>query len=304
MQNLGLPEEDKPVTHTDDRNGFRVVTAARGSAWLKDAYQIFMLSKVVWFGIGTFLLVISLIPILSTFAMMLMPMLVGGLMIGCSQISATTPMKFDYLFSGLSNNARPLLLLSLINVLSLILATLLTVHISKVLGFDLSLLVPKLTEGDQNQQIIAWLQQIEPMIFIQTFLVGLFVFLLLMIPVFMAFWFAPALVSLQNKSAIFSLKQSFNASLKNKRPFMIYGGVAVIYLFLFFLLLTLVMAIARPLVLPLMLVGYVSGFSITLISIHTSFIEIFPDHSNDEESSNVSADSLSNNKKDSGSMLA
>jgi len=304
LQNLGLPKENKPSTPQHHNGEFRVVAASSGSAWLKDAYRIFKLSKGVWFGIGAFLLVASLVPILSTFVVILMPVLVGGLMIGCSQINATNPMKFDYLFSGLRKSTRPLLMLSLVNVLTLILVTTLTSNISMALGFDLSTLVPEHMEGNQNQQVIAWLQNLDPVIFIQTFLVGLSVFLILMLPVFMAFWFAPALICLKNKSVALSLKQSFSASLKNKVPFMVYSGVAVAYLFLFFFLLTLVAAIAQPLTIPLVLVGYVGGFSISLISIYTSFVEIFPDHSSDDRLETHGNDTSSNDGKDDSSMLA
>ena len=303
MQNIPAPNEDESHVPAQNGNEFRIVNPSRGSAWLKDAYQIFKLSKGTWFGIGAFLMVASLVPILSMFIVVLMPLLVGGLMIGCSQISASTPIKFDFLFSGLRKHSRQLIFLSLVNITSILVAMALTSNISTALGFDLSLLIPEGMENAKSQELIAWLQKIDPVIFVQTFLVGMLIFLLLMLPVFMAFWFAPALVCLNNRPAFYSLKQSFRASVKNKMAFLVYGGVAITYLFLFFFLLTLIAAVAQPLTLPLMLTGYVVGFSISLISIHTSFKDIFPDHTNEQKIKN-SDGSLSDREKENDSMLA
>jgi uncharacterized membrane protein len=60
---------------------------------------------------------------------------------------------------------------------------------------------------------------------ILTLLLAALVGLALMVPVFMAIWFAPALVVFDGKDAIEAMKQSFAGCLKNIVPFLIYGLV-------------------------------------------------------------------------------
>jgi uncharacterized membrane protein len=52
------------------------------------------------------------------------------------------------------------------------------------------------------------------------------------LPIFMAFWFAPALVAISNMSPIDALAASFKGCLKNILPFLLYG---IVFLVLFIL---------------------------------------------------------------------
>ena len=58
-------------------------------------------------------------------------------------------------------------------------------------------------------------------------LLAFLVFLALIVPLVMAIWFAPALVVLNDMSAIDAMKLSFKACLANIVPFLIYGLVLV-----------------------------------------------------------------------------
>ena len=55
--------------------------------------------------------------------------------------------------------------------------------------------------------------------------------LLLLFPLFMAIWFAPALVFFNNMSPVDALKASFNACLKNAVPFLVYGLIVMVLMF-------------------------------------------------------------------------
>ena len=220
-------------------------------------------------------------------------------MIGCNKTSSDSPMKFEYLFSGFKQGFQPLLVLSLINLIVLILVILLTLEISTWFGLDLSLLVPQNMESGETEKLIAWMQSIDPVLYIETFFRVMFIFLTLMTPVIMVFWFAPALVCLRQVAAIDALKMSFAGCLNNKMAFSLYILVAIGYMLIFFVALTLIASFAAPLMLPVSIVGYIAGFSISLISIYTSYLDVFPDHdinNSDNDSVNESADD--------GNMLA
>ena len=55
--------------------------------------------------------------------------------------------------------------------------------------------------------------------------------LALSVPLFMAMWFAPALVYFNNMAPVDALKASFNACLKNLLVFLVFGVVAMILSF-------------------------------------------------------------------------
>ncbi len=62
-------------------------------------------------------------------------------------------------------------------------------------------------------------------------LVAKLVSLLLLFPLIMTIWFAPALVFFNNMSPVNALKASFNACLKNTLPFLVYGLIVMVLMF-------------------------------------------------------------------------
>jgi uncharacterized membrane protein len=80
------------------------------------------------------------------------------------------------------------------------------------------------------------------------------------VPVYMALWFAPALVTLHDASPLGALRQSFGACLRNIVPFLLYGVI--------FLLLGIVAAI------PLGL-GMLVLMPVFFATAYTSYRDIF-----------------------------
>jgi len=62
-------------------------------------------------------------------------------------------------------------------------------------------------------------------------LLALFLSSALMLPLSMAFWFAPALVFFNNMTAADALRASFGACLKNIPVFLVYGLIVMVLLF-------------------------------------------------------------------------
>jgi len=62
-------------------------------------------------------------------------------------------------------------------------------------------------------------------------MLSVLVSLALSVPVFMAIWFAPALVFFNNMQPVAALKSSFDACMKNVLPFFVYGLIMTVLMF-------------------------------------------------------------------------
>lgn len=280
---------------------YRKVKAKQGAMWLTQAYHLFKSSFGTWIGVSAFLMIMSLFPVINMLIAILMPIAIGGLMIGCQQLSKTSPLKFDHLFEGLKSDSRQLLVLSLIYAFSSLLIIIATYYLMLLIGVDYIELLEQLknknillmTETEQ----LEWQNNLIQSGALLHLWLGILIILALMLPLFMAYWFAPALVVLQKASAINSLRLSFKACKDNFAAFFIYGLVAFGYLILFVLFLTILAMIFPLLAIPVMLIGYLAIFAITLASIYTSYVDIF------DQNNHHSKENIEENNSDS-SMLA
>ena len=273
------PEDKDLNTSESTEITYLKVPANRGSVWLTSAYRLFVNSPAVWFGITGFLMVMLILPVIGSIVAILMPLLIGGLMLGCNKQSKTSPIKFDHLFEGVKSNTKELLILSAFYAGLSVFITLATFYIMLMFGVNIeeimANLLPKTQEVMTQEQALEWMQGLEKDGTLMDLLLTLLVFLALMIPLFMAFWFAPALVVLNKASAAQALKISYLACKTNFLPFMIYGLVAFAYIIAFFVILSIVAVLIPPLVIILIFVGYLAIFAITLISIYTAYLDIF-----------------------------
>ena len=269
--------------------------ANRGAYWIRDAYLRFRHSMGIWFAISAFLMVILSIPYINHLAAIAMPILLGGLMIGCSQSSSKEPIKFDHLFEGIKNDARELLVLSAIYAGLSVLIAIATYYFMLALGVDIKEMMAGIMPSQQTamseQETLDWINGlVEQNIFINI-LLAMLIWLALMIPLLMAFWFAPALVVLQKLNAVSALKISYSACKENFIPFLIYGLVALAYIFAFFIGCIILIAIIPPIGILAFIAGYLAIFAITLISIYSAYIEIFGEQDNENLSGDESNDS-------------
>lgn len=283
---------------------YRIVKSHQGSVWLKDAFLRFKSSVAVWLGITAFMIMLLLIPILNNAVALLMPLLLGGLMIGCHESTSSKAIKFDHLFSGLKNDGKALLLLSLIYAACSVIIMVLTVYVMQLFDVNLQEFIPTNVDKMTPEQMIEWLNSIDQSKALPILLLGFLISLALMIPLFMAIWFAPALVVLQKQSALNSFKLSYLACKDNFMPFLIYGVMAFVYLMLFFFIISLLFLILPILAIPAMIFGYLAIFAISLISIYTAYIDIFDFENNQNENDEINRQNDNNNSDDETSMLA
>ncbi|MEH6578174.1 MAG: BPSS1780 family membrane protein [Amphritea sp.] len=224
------------------------VPASHGWRWLSQAFGHFkqnpiawILAIVVWTVISV---VLNFIPIVGSFAVTLLyPVLTAGYMLGCREQEHGGDFKLSHLFSGFSQNLGQLLLVGLLYLVGIVVMMI-------IMGFFVA--------GG-----MAFFQDAQSMMgpeVMSAAILPALIGILLIFPVMMAYWFAPALVVLNGMSAIAAMKMSFMGCLKNVMPFLVYG----LLLMLLMVIGTLPVGLGLLIVLPMM-----------VASIYTSYRDIF-----------------------------
>lgn len=202
--------------------GVKSVAAGRGLSWFGEGFEIFKLSPWIWILNAVLffviLAVLSSIPVVSILTSLLTPVFYAGLILGCRDLDEGNELKISHVFAGFKHRAGPLIGLGAIN---LILTMLLVVIIFGVMfavgGVDLEAWK---TDQMSEQQALDMILPILVMMFF-------------MIPLLMLFWFAPTLIVLHDDIGIIeAMKLSFLGCIRNILPFLIYGIVGFILMFL------------------------------------------------------------------------
>lgn len=198
-------------------DGGQTLSAGRGWGWIAGGFGMFKTKPVTWILITIVLfvlfLVMSLVPVLGGLAtVVLYPVFAGGIMLGCHAAAHGDELEVGHVFAGFRNRAGNLAVIGLLSIVAWIIVM---IPVIAVIGagafFGLIGGDPQAVAAIGPTVVIAWL-----------------VMLGLAVPVYMALWFAPALVVLRELPPIEALKQSFRGCLKNILPFLVYGLVAMV----------------------------------------------------------------------------
>jgi uncharacterized membrane protein len=194
----------------------------RGAGWLLEGFGYFKNSALNWIGVCILFFVISivlsLLPVIGGLAVnILMPVFMAGLILGCHAQQQGGEFTVNHLFAGFSNNTARLVVLGLIYMLCLIAITIVALIMIFFMLGGLAFL-EHLESG--NPDLI--LQNIRGVMLV------LLVALALYLPILMAYWFAPALVVLNDVSPVDALMMSFKGCLVNILPFTLYGIIGLI----------------------------------------------------------------------------
>jgi len=227
----------------------RTVAAGRGWYWIVEAFAMFRKQPGIWILTAVILavlvIVIGMIPLLGTFASaLLFPILAGGLMIGCKDLDRGGALELEDLFAGFTQKTGDLVLVGAFNLFGWVV---ITFAAAAVIGGGVFMGVMR---GDLTGAGIS----------IASMLIALLLVAGLSVPLYMATWFAPALIVLQEMAAGAALKASFFACLRNWIPFLVYGVV----------LLVLAIVAAIPFGL-----GYLVLVPVLAASIYTAYRDIF-----------------------------
>jgi uncharacterized membrane protein len=231
----------------------RGVAAGRGWAWIVEGWGLFRREPGPWIALivvaALVFIGLALVPFLGSLAaMVLAPVFAAGFVIACRDEEEGRGVQVSHLFAGFRTHFGTLVSIGLIYLA-------ITVVIALVVGLATGAGIwTLLGGGDADPAAVAGAGL--------TVLLAFLVMLALLLPVFMALWFAPALVVFRGASPVAALKQSFGACLKNIVPFLIYGVVLVV--------LGIVAAI------PLMLGWLVLG-PVVAASVFVAFQDIFGD---------------------------
>lgn len=239
--------EDPQLNAGDDQllGRPRVREAGAGIVWIREAWTLFTANPGMWivfmillFGIS---LALQFIPLIGGLAQaLIMPVLSGGIMLGCDSLRRGGPLEFDHLFAAFKTHATPLIIVgALYLVATLVVVLIAIVPFIGAVGFGIFL--------GQDEPSPAQLGG---------FMIGFLFAMLLFIPVIAAYWFAVPLVTLNNVAPIDALKMSFFGCIKNWLAFLIYGLIGLVIAIVATLPLALGWLVAAPLFMASIYTGY------------------------------------------------
>lgn len=198
----------------------RRLPAIRGWNWIVEGFRLFRknpaLLTFLVFGYWLTLAFLNLLPLVGVLAAPLcVPALSVGVMNGCRALERDGRNNgFGLLFSGFQKNRNVLFHLGAIYLAA------------SVAAFAATAL---LDGGELLQIMLANKKPPDDLLEDENFLLTLQFAMLLMLPLLMAFWFAPMLAAWDGLPSGKALFFSFVACLRNWRPFVVYGlGVAAI----------------------------------------------------------------------------
>jgi len=199
--------------------GGRTAPAENGWKWIVEGWNLFKRQPGIWIALTVIFIVISIvfafIPVLGSIAsMVLSPVFVAGVMIGCRAQDAGGELKIEHLFSGFRERFGTL---ATIGALYLGATVVIVLFAGLVTGVKLFSLLGG-GASDPGAIIAAAM----------TVLLAVLIVLALMLPVVMAIWFAPALVVFHQLGAVEALKASFAGCLKNVVSFLVYGLILLV----------------------------------------------------------------------------
>jgi uncharacterized membrane protein len=193
----------------------RAVDAARGLAWLAEGWTLFRRAPLIWVAVSVVMtvgfLIIAWIPAVGQLAITLLSVLfAGGLMLGCRALDRGEELTLGHLFAGIQGYLSPLLVVGALYVAGVFLL-LVTVSLLSG-GAALAVLRSGLEAGSAVMSI----------------LLALLAAGVVLIPLGMATWFAPALVTLDQMAPVEAMKLSFRGCLRNVLPFLVYGVLCLV----------------------------------------------------------------------------
>lgn len=198
----------------------RQVPTRNGGLWIVQGFRLFRKAPAVWLAlIFIYLLIsmgLSLFKLIGPIVLnLLAPVFVAGFMLGCRALDRDEELEINHLFAGFRLQAAPL-----ITVGGLYLAGIIVVVGLMFAGSDGSVL-QALFSGEtlDEQRATEALGQGSAL--------GPLLSMALLVPLIMAYWFAPVLVAFHGLGAVDAMKQSFGACLRNVLPFFVYSLISM-----------------------------------------------------------------------------
>ncbi len=191
-----------------------------GIRWLLDGFALFKSKPVPWIVsvliFGFVSTIMSIIPFIgSIIANILNPVFFAGFMIGAKEQDQGGSIRIGHVFAGFSNNFGQLILFGLLYFVTILL-------VFGLIGVVFVLIFVAGGLGSMNfadPSTFASLASISPIVISLIVLISMFV----TVPIMMAYYFGPALISINQATIFDAIKMSFRACLSNMLPFLLYG---------------------------------------------------------------------------------
>jgi len=228
----------------------RHVPAGNAWTWVVNGFNLFKANPAMWIILLLIYLAImiplSMLPVIgSVLSTLLAPVFAAGMMWGCQALVRNHDLEINHLFEGFKHNTSQLVAVGGIYMLSLLfIAVVVVIALDKdtvellVKGRNLS---PEQASG---------------------LLLPILVAMLFIMPVLMAYWFAPILAGLHNLRAIDAMKLSFFACLKNVVPFLLYGIIFMLLLILAIIPFGIGLFVVIPMMMTSLYASYADVFEI------------------------------------------
>lgn len=218
--------------------------------WTKAGFQLFRAFPAMWiilFVIYILIMVpVSMIPGIGSIASTLLaPIFAAGLMWGSKAISQGQELEINHLFAGFKKNTRQLVAVGAIYMLGLMIIAMFV-----VMSLDRET-VDAMMQGQELNPVQAG-----------AMMLPLLIAMFMLVPVLMAYWFAPVLAGLHGLTAIEAMKLSFSASLKNILPVLLYGVIFLLLLVLAIIPFGIGMVIVVPWMMTSLYASYADIFNI------------------------------------------
>lgn len=225
----------------------RSVSSGNGWTWIAQAWELFKPQKGTWIGLiivlAVFLIVLNFIPFIGPLVLMfILPVLYGGVMLGCDALQHGGRITVGHLFAGFSRNTGRLIG---VGAASLGFFLVILVVVLLVFGSDMAGMMMGKQASPERLQSMGIRMMLVPLIM-----------LALSIPLYMALWFATPLIVLNDFTVGAALKTSFSACLKNIVPFLVYG----IAMFVLAILASIPLALGWLILGPVLLASIYTGY--------------------------------------------
>ncbi|MDH5786242.1 MAG: BPSS1780 family membrane protein [Chromatiales bacterium] len=231
--------EEEPAF--DEMTGPVSVPMGHGLGWITSAFSNYVkASPGAWIGAILVFTIMSVMPMVNMVVSLLMPVFIGGIMLGARAQDGGDEFKFEHLFQGFKQNTGQLVIFSVIFmvVMFILIFVFMGVMFGSIAMAESSGVSP------------------DPMVM----LLPMLVIMLIVFPLMMAYWFSPALIAIDGLPALTAMKLSFIGCLKNILPMLLYSIV-----------LTVLMVVAM---IPLFL-GLLVLLPVMYASMYTAYRDIY-----------------------------
>jgi uncharacterized membrane protein len=196
-------------------------SAGAGVEWIGEGWKLFARAPLMWviamLVVFVLMVVVNFVPLIGTVASQIFqPVFAAGFVVACRSLETGGEFELEHLFAGFKRNLGNLVIVGIILLAGFIALFLVFAVFA---GFGL---VTAFMAGDAGNMLPALMASGT------SIALGTLVMLALMVPLFMAYWFAPALVMMHDMAPVAAMKLSFRGCLRNIVPFIIWGFVMMI----------------------------------------------------------------------------